>query len=159
MDVEERLGALEARLRAAEDQLEIIRLLNSYGPLVDIGESQLVAELWADDGVYDAGGMGRLEGHDALVAMYESDGQQDLIHMGSAHVTATPRIVLDGDTAEAVAYSFVLRRSDAAWDVWRASANHWRLVRTPDGWRVAERFNRVVDGSEASHDVLRRAIP
>jgi hypothetical protein len=41
-------------------------------------------------------------------------------------------------------------------DVWRASANHWSLVRTREGWRIAERFNRVLDGSEASHDVLRR---
>ena len=32
MNIEERVAQLETRLRAAEDQLEIIRLLNTYGP-------------------------------------------------------------------------------------------------------------------------------
>ena len=35
MTVEERLAALEARLRHAEDHLEILNLLNTYGPFVD----------------------------------------------------------------------------------------------------------------------------
>jgi hypothetical protein len=157
MDVESRLTAMEARLRAAEDQLEILHLLNSYGPLADSGESRSAAALWTEDGVYDAGGFARFEGRDAITGIIDDEGHRALIDTGSAHVTATPRIVLHGDTAEAVAYSFVLLRSEGAWDVWRASANHWRLERTNDGWRIVERFNRVLDGSDASHDVLRRA--
>ncbi len=46
MNTEDRLAALEKRLLAAEDQLEIIRLLNSYGPQVDSGESEAAAHLW-----------------------------------------------------------------------------------------------------------------
>jgi hypothetical protein len=37
LSTEERLAALETRLRVAEDKLEILDLLNSYGPLVDSG--------------------------------------------------------------------------------------------------------------------------
>lgn len=41
MTVEERLAALEQRLRGVEDELAIRRLLASYGPLVDAGEGDV----------------------------------------------------------------------------------------------------------------------
>ena len=91
----------------------------------------------------------------AIAALYEAEGHQALIHKGSAHLTATPRITIKGDTAEAVAYSFVVLRDDTDWGVWRASANRWTLRRTEGGWRIVERFNRTLDGSEASHAILR----
>ena len=47
---EERLDRLEARVQALEDELAIIRLVASYGPLVDAGEADAVAALWAEDG-------------------------------------------------------------------------------------------------------------
>ncbi|HEY3696817.1 nuclear transport factor 2 family protein [Phenylobacterium sp.] len=155
MAIEDRLDALEARLQAAEDQLAIIRLLSTYGPAVDSGSSREGAALWTEDGVYDVGGMRRAEGHDAIAALYDSQGHRELIFRGSAHLTATPRITVTGDTAEAVGYSFVMLRSHKGWYVWRASANRWTLTRTPDGWRIVERYNRPVDGSEDSHATLR----
>ena len=163
MSVEDRLAALEKRVRAAEDQLEIIRLLNSYGPLVDSGESHPAADLWVEGGVYNVGGgdgagWRALTAPADLVAMYDGEGHQGLIHTGAAHLTATPRISVNGDTAEAVAYSFVVKKEKDRWFVWRAAANHWDLVRTPKGWRIKERYNRTLDGSQDSHDTLRRAV-
>lgn len=155
MSLEARVGKLEARLQEAEDQLAIIRLLSTYGPAVDSGSCSEAADLWAEDGAYDVGGLHRAEGHAAIAALYEAEGHQGLIHKGSAHLTATPRITLNGDTAEAVAYSFVVLRDDKDWGVWRASANRWTLRRTEGGWRIVERFNRTLDGSEASHAILR----
>jgi hypothetical protein len=158
MSVEERLAALEQRLRAAEDQLEIIRLLNTYGPAVDSGASRAAAELWVEGGAYDAGGVKRFIAPKDLTDMYDDTGHQDLIHTGSTHLTATPRITLHGDTAEAVAYSYVVKKEGDRWFIWRAAANYWTLVRTEKGWRIKERFNRVIDGSKASHETLRRAL-
>jgi hypothetical protein len=165
MSIEDRLSALETRLRAAEDQLraahdqlEIIRLLNTYGPAVDSGASRPAAQLWVEAGTYDIGGGGRVTGHDQIAAIYDSEGHQGLIHQGVSHLTATPRITVNGDNAEAVAYSFVVLKRDSEWYFWRAAANHWSLVRTPQGWRIAERYNRVLDGSDASHETLRRAL-
>lgn len=158
MSIEDRLAALEARLRTAEDQLEIIRLLNSYGPLVDSGESEPAAHLWVEGGVYDVGGGRPLKAYGDLAAMYDSQGHQDLIHTGAAHLTATPRITVKGDRAEAVAYSVVIKKRNDEWFLWRAAANHWTLVRTPEGWRIKERYNRVLDGSKESHDTLRRVL-
>ncbi len=48
MTVEERLAALEQRLRRAEDELAIARLMASYGPLADAGDADAVAGLWAE---------------------------------------------------------------------------------------------------------------
>lgn len=154
---EERLAAIESRLRSVEDQLEIIRLLAAYGPLVDSGECHAAAELWTGDGVYDVGGSGPAAGHDDIAALYESELHQWLIHEGSGHVTTTPRITLQGDTATAIAHSFVLLRDGDGWKVWRASANDWQLERTTEGWRVVERRNRTLEGTADSHDILRRA--
>ncbi len=49
MTVEERLAALEHRLRRVEDELAISHLMASYGPLVDAGDGEAVAALWTED--------------------------------------------------------------------------------------------------------------
>ncbi|MET0271024.1 MAG: nuclear transport factor 2 family protein [Sphingomonas sp.] len=162
MDIEARLSALEARVRASEDQLEILRLLNSYGPLVDSGSGAAAADLWIAGGGYDfSGGLSggtRIEAPRDLIAMYETEGHRGLVDTGVSHLTATPRITLDGDAARAIGYSFVILREGERWYIWRGAINEWRLVRTQAGWRIAERFNRALDGSAESHDVMRRVI-
>ena len=158
MSIEERLTALETRLRAAEDQLEILRLLNTYGPAVDSGSAEAAANLWVEDGIYDAGGVTRFT-PEALITMYNDEGHQGLVHTGSSHLTATPRIEVNGDQAEAVAYSFVVVKRGEEWFIMRGAINHWQLVRTARGWRIKERFNRVLDGTADSHEVMRRALP
>lgn len=158
MSLEERVAALEARTRQLEDHIEILNLLAGYGPAVDSGQSAAAARLWDADGVYDVGGVARVQGHAELTALYEAELHQGLIRQGSAHITAAPRVVVDGDTATAVAHSVVVRRTGDTYDVWRASANHWHLRRTAAGWRIAERYNRTLDGSAESHEVLARAV-
>lgn len=160
-DLEARLAATEARLRVAEDHLEITRLLTSYGPAVDSCASHEAARLWASEGAYDVGGIHRVTGREAIAKLYQGPHHVGMTQQGSSHLTATPRITVDGDRAEAVAYSFVVLHGGGVeqrfW-IWRASANHWTLARTAEGWRIVERFNRVLDGSPESHDVLRRGV-
>jgi uncharacterized protein YciI len=158
MNVEEKIAALEKRLQAAEDHLEILRLLNSYGPLVDSGSSREAAELWVDGGAYDVGGVHRIIGHDDIAAMYDSEGHQELVNSGVSHLTATPRITVNGDEAEALAYSFVVLKKGETWFIWRASINHFKLARRPEGWKIVERFNRVLNGSKESHDTMRKGL-
>lgn len=160
MTIEDRLAALEARCRAAEDHLEILNLLNSYGPLVDSGSDKLAPQLWVEGGGYNyakvGGGSNRLEAPEPLGTMYRGEGHMGLVETGCAHLTATPKITIDGDSAEAVGYSFVILRDGAHWYVWRAAVNHWTLKRTDAGWRIQERFNRTLDGSAESHDIMRK---
>lgn len=158
MNIEDRLKAIEGRLREAEDQLEIIRLLSTYGPAVDSGASQEAAALWVEEGAYDVGGRYRAEGHSAIAALYDAQEHQNLIHQGSSHLTSTPQITLNGDDAVAVAYSYVVLRNDDGWGFWRASVNTWKLKRTAHGWRIVERFNRTLDGSPETHELMRTAV-
>ena len=162
MSIEDRLAALESRLRTAEDQLEIIALLNTYGPLVDSGSSEDAAKLWVEGGGYNfSGGLSggtRLSAPDELVAMYENQGHKDLVNTGVSHFTGMPRITIHGDTAKAVGYSFVILREGDRWFVWRGAINEWTLVRTADGWKIQERFNRTLDGSQDSHDTMRKVL-
>ncbi len=161
MTLEDRLAALESRLRAAEDHLAILNLLNSYGPLVDSGTADAAAALWVEGGTYDFGGNAggtQMIAPEDLAAMYRSQGHLALVDNGCAHLTATPAIAVEGDTATALAYSFVVSREGERWFLWRAAVNHWVLTRTEAGWRIVERHNRVLDGSPESHATMRRVL-
>ena len=160
MSMEERLAALEARLQSAEDHLEILNLLNSYGPLVDSATAKEAGELWVEGGGYGFGladgGTRRLVAPDEVAGMYGWQGHLDLVATGCSHLTATPKVTVSGDEAEAVGYSFVVLREGERWFIWRAAINHWTLRRTKGGWRIVERTNRTLDGSDQSHELMRK---
>jgi hypothetical protein len=160
--MEQRVAALEARLRKAEDHLEILNLLNTYGPLVDSATAAPAGDLWVKGGGYNFtlpdGGDKRLEAPGEISEMYGWPGHLDLVNTGCAHLTATPKITVDGDEAQAVGYSFVVLREDDRWFLWRAAVNHWTLRREDDGWRIVERFNRALNGSAESHETMRKVM-
>lgn len=162
MDREARLLELERRLQRAEDQLEIQNLLMSYGPLVDSATAAPAGDLWVEGGGYNFtlpdGGTKRLEAPDEIAGMYGWPGHIDLVNTGCAHLTATPKITVDGDDAQAVGYSVVILKEGDRWFLWRAAINHWTLRRTAAGWRIAERFNRALDGSPESHETMRKVL-
>lgn len=162
MDTEARLAALEARLLKAEDQLEILNLLNTYGPLVDSATGGPAGDLWVDGGGYSFtlpdGGTKRLTAPDEIAGMYGWPGHLDLVNTGCAHLTGTPKITVAGDEAQAVGYSVVILKEGERWFLWRAAVNHWTLRRTAEGWRIAERVNRALDGSEGSHAIMRQVL-
>lgn len=150
---DDRIDALEARLRFLEDEREIARLVAAYGPLVDAGAAQEVAALWTDDGVYDVDEV-YLEGVDSIAKMVESRAHQSWIRGGCAHVVGPPRITVDGDQAVAVCHSLMIVHTEEGFVVRRATANHWQLRRTGDGWRATVRTNRVLDGRSESPALL-----
>src|ERR1700728_766933 len=143
MMVEERLAALEQRLRLVEDELAIGRLMASYGPLVDAGDAEAVSGLWADDGEYDVEGW-HMRSRADIAQMVRSPAHQGLISRGAAHFLGPVCVDIDGDNAIAVCESIVVRRNDdgGGYRVWRAGANHVTLRRTAAGWRIAQRTNR-----------------
>ena len=162
MDAEQRLTALEARLRAAEDHLEILNLLNTYGPLVDSATAEPAGALWVEGGGYNFtlpdGETKRLSAPAGIAGMYSWPGHLDLVNTGCAHLTATPKVTVKGEEAQAVGYSIVILREGERWFLWRAAVNHWTLRRTEAGWRIVERFNRALDGSPESHETMRKVL-
>lgn len=152
-----RLDALEARVRLLEDQVAIYQVMMGYGPAVDAGESRLAASRWTEDGEYDAQ-VGAWHSREAIAGMVEGPMHQEIIAGGSAHVTAMPYVVIDGDRAVATAYAQLCRAADGDFRVWRVTATRWELVRTVDGWRVERRVNRLLDGDAAARELLRRGV-
>lgn len=151
----DRITELEARMQLLEDEREIASLIASYGPLVDSGDAKAVAALWESDGVYDVD-EAYLVGHGQLAAMVRSGGHQQWIAGGCAHFLGPAKITLAGDYATAVCHSLMVVRRDGEFVIRRATANHWQLHRSAEGWRVTTRTSRVLDGREESPELLRR---
>ena len=159
-DFEDRVRALEARLRAVEDELALYRLMTSYGPAADSGDGVKASEIWTEDGVYDADGPGVMDGRGAIVAMLSDEGHQSMVP-GCAHMNHPVVIELDGDRATAVGYSQVWRTDtdpsgEAKHRVFRLAANRWEFARTDDGWRVVRRTNRRLN-TDAAREILHSA--
>ena len=158
-----RLELLEERLNRVEDELAITQLIASYGPLVDGGEADAVAGLWTEDGVYDVD-EGRMAGRPQLAAMVRSRAHQGWIAGGCAHFLGPAHVTLHGDTAVAVCHSLMVVNgggefgTDAAFGVRRATAHHFELVRTEEGWRVVRRTSRVLDGRPDAPALLVRGV-
>ena len=153
IDVSTRLEALERRLLLLEDEREITHLITGYGPLVDAGAAEEVAALWTQDGVYDVDEV-YLDGAEAIRRMVESSGHRGWITGGCAHFVGPPRITVQGDEAVAVCHSLMVVNTDQGFRVRRATANHWQLRRTPEGWRATVRTSRVLDGRAESPALL-----
>ncbi len=150
---QDRLAALEERVRLLEDQLAIQRIINSWGPAVDTGNSRAAASLFTDDCILESD-LSYLVSPAAIAAMVLGEGHQSLIHDGSAHIPASPIVNVEGDRATAIGYTRVYHHTPDGYEVWRVSANHWELRRTPDGWRVARRTAQVIDGTPKANDLL-----
>lgn len=146
--------SIEDRLRRLEDRLAIIDLIASYGPAVDRGDSSAASDLWAPEGAYDVGGMIRVEGADAIGALFDGPTHQSLVAQGVAHVLSTPRIAITGDRACAVNYSCMFVRGVNGFTTQRVAANRWILTRVDGSWRVTERINRLLDGSADARALL-----
>ncbi|WP_026918667.1 nuclear transport factor 2 family protein [Gordonia shandongensis] len=167
MTSDERIAALEARLddmagrlREVEDRLEITTLIHRYGPAVDSGSADATVALFTATGVYDVD-TGLLSGPREIAAMVDGDDHRGLVDRGCSHVMSAPQIRVAGDAASAVSYSQLLvHRSDGRGvAVVRSTANSWRFERTPDGWRVARRTARVIDGGDEARRILSEGPP
>lgn len=152
-----RLSELEARLQSLEDQSAIYQLLARYGPAVDSRSEDAAAALWAEDGRYDFGGV-PLVGASEVGRLVNLETHVGYVKRGCTHVIGMPLVHVDGDRATATGYSRVYVHDGDGWKVERASANRWELVRTDQGWKVANRVNRLMDGSADGQTLLARGV-
>ena len=80
-----RLQELERRMLDAEDRLELLQIVASYGPAVDSGSPAGTAQLWTENGVYDTYPQ-VLTGRVAIEQMVTGDMHQQIIGGGAAHL-------------------------------------------------------------------------
>lgn len=167
------IAALEARLRRLEDELDIRRLVASYGPHVDSADADAAAALWAVDGSYDVEGW-TMRGSDDVHAMVSSPSHRELVARGCCHFLGPVVVTVTDDTAVAMCESLVLLRGGPAgsaeidcyaWRnapgqylVWRATANHFELQRTDGIWRITARTSRLLNGGPYAHALLTAGV-
>jgi hypothetical protein len=151
---EEALRSLEERLRRLEDERDVARVVARYGPLVDNGDPA-AADLWLENGVYDVDEL-LMEGSAAVADMVRSKPHAAFVAEGCAHFQGPVEVRVQGDEAEAVGYSLMLVHHTEGFRLRRVTANHWELRRTSQGWRVARRTSRKLDGTATARTLLSR---
>jgi SnoaL-like domain len=151
--LEERVLLLERTVRHLSDQLELLQLTASYAPGVDSVSAERTAELWVEDGIYDTDA-GKFFGRKQIIEMVNGTLHRSVLAKGAAHVVSMPRITVTGDTAVGVCHSRLYVRDGDGFRQWRVAANRWEFVRTPEGWRIQRRINRLLDGSEEARALL-----
>jgi hypothetical protein len=93
------MPTVEARLRVLEDIEEIRKLKARYCAACDDSHNpDALGPLFAEDAVWEASGVGRAEGRDAIKALLGGIGRSGTIR-NSAHHAINPIIEVDGDEA------------------------------------------------------------
>jgi hypothetical protein len=154
---EQRLAELEQRLARIEDERAIERMLASYGPLVDSGEADAAAALWAEDGSYDVEGWSMTSRAD-VAAMVRSDAHQKLIGGGSMHFLGPAVATVDGDEAVAVCGSMLVVHHEKRFVLARSGVNHFRLRRIEGRWQITSRVTRTLNGSSEARELLSAGV-
>ena len=162
---------LERRLRAVEDTLAIFHLIASHPPAADSGSASYYRDAFLPDGSMDLGGGKGASGNAAIGAIVTTGEHRAAIAGGLCHFAGLPRVELDGDTAVATSYLQIITPNKGAapmevpghgatpgFRIHRAGVNRWELTRSKDGWKVARRTLRPLDGSEGAQEILRQAV-
>lgn len=160
-DAEARIAALEERLRRLEDLAAIQQIVMAYGPAADSGSLTEAPALWEENGIYDVSGLAPMEGRAAIEEMLRGPGHQGAIGDGCAHILTPPQITLDGDEATGRSHSIMIRWNAEAQQffVFRLSSTVWHWRRTAEGWRIANRTNRLLDGKAAARELFANPAP
>jgi hypothetical protein len=160
-------ASLEQRLLAVEDRLAIHQLIMSYPLAVDTRSLDHVGEVWTEDGVFDRGAADPHQHSGAFDGAYGkgnilnevgSPQLQASREAGLAHIMTAPHITVDGDQAAATNYTVLVVGKGDDCRVRRPSANRWDLVRVDGTWRIKRRTLRLIDGSNGSRDLFRKAF-
>lgn len=147
---------LEERLQRIEDYIEIMQLVCSYGPAADATHWELIKEIWAEDCVYEIGGIGSFDGHEGLKQAFYGEFHQGLMESGSGHVSSMPHLVIDGDRATGTHHGTLYKQIDGAFPVIRLIASRWEFERRDQGWVVTRRTNEVLQENPRARDLLAR---
>ena len=115
------------------DERACERLITRYTHLVDFGEAPAIADLFTADGVWRTDEFA-MRGRDEIRAGFER--RQGVTRRLSRHVCTNMLIDVDGDTATGLCYLVNYRHDSGTGE----AEYRDRFVRTPDGWRFAERY-------------------
>jgi hypothetical protein len=128
------MSDLEARIRRLEDAHEIGQLRARYCQLIDDGEWDELAKLFTEDGAFI--GLATARGRPELRSFFA-----DLRHGPLTawwHFSANETVTVDGDRAHG--QTWLLQPCVVEGETHIAAGRYTdEIVRTPEGWRFAER--------------------
>ncbi len=163
---------MEDRLRNIEDRLAIYNLIASHPPSADTAAHGYIQSIFVEDAVLDLGGTKTANGSKAIAQMPQKPEHHQAIRGGLCHFAGLPHVTIDGDRAEVTSYLQILAAHPTAdeievpahgksrgYRIHRVGANRWELTRTPQGWKIARRTYRTLDGTDPALDILRQAVP
>lgn len=165
--MEDRLAALEARVRLLEDEKEIRELLARYGYYADAPLDDEYFGLFTEDCVMDvSSGRGedpyevvRWEGLDQMRRFLSDRTAQhnNGFYGRSFHVQGNNLTVkITGDEAVANGYSFIFHQDGPTLKLLSASINEWAFRREGERWLIQMRKRRMAGAPDAV-EVLRAA--
>ncbi|HEU4331700.1 MAG TPA: nuclear transport factor 2 family protein [Lapillicoccus sp.] len=126
------------------------RLTYRYCEAVDLGHASRLADVFAEDGVFAAGGL-HLVGREEIRRVFTE--REQVRELRTRHVCSNLHIeVLDEASATGVVYlTLYRRRGSEDWSVpvpttapALVGSYHDHYARTADGWRIASRHQQVV---------------
>jgi hypothetical protein len=134
----------QERLAEMSDQFEISRVLTRYGVAIDTRQWQQLHELFTPDARLDYSSSGAPAGSLAEIIAWMSSFLPQF-HMNQ-HMTLNSHVEIEGDTARGRTYflnpnSFLVDGEPRLITVGGFYVD--RFVRTPDGWRIAERVQET----------------
>lgn len=97
-----------------------------------------------------------LKGHTAISDMLKSDMHQSLLP-NCAHTVGPLDVKVSDGHANVLGFSRVYYKKDGLPKLMRLAFNHWAMVKTEKGWKIARRESRVM-GEDAAQHMLRRAL-
>jgi hypothetical protein len=163
-------GALEARMRAIEDRLEILNLIASHPPSADTGADFYARAVYAEDGVFDRGDVAGGISVDGYAELMNRQAHKDAIKGGLGHFCGLPYVEIDGDRATVTSYLQILTPAQGepvevpnhgaskGFRIHRLAANRWDLARIDGRWRIKRRTVRSLDGTPGAQEILLGAL-
>lgn len=130
--------------RETADRIAIGELLDGYAHALDTKDWEALRACFAPDAVADYTSTGGPRGSvDEAIAWLDPTLAPFAI---TQHLNTNRRIEIDGDTARVHSYIFsplAVERDGGLDLIYSGGTYEDRLVRTPDGWRIAERVARI----------------
>ena len=127
-------------LQEMSDRIEIQDLIARYANAIDDQDWAALDEVFSPDAVIDYTELGGAKGTREETKAYLAQALPNF--PAFQHMSATTRLVLDGDTATARTILFnpmVMEHEGAERVFFIGLWYHDKLVRTVDGWRIAHR--------------------
>jgi ketosteroid isomerase-like protein len=141
------MATLEEQVRLLLDYQEIANLKATYLANADGGwgkvshNAEVVASLFAEDGIWKSDSHGEVKGRDAIRDTFLKFQKAQPF---AFHSAATPLIRVNGDYAEGEWHLIVFGTLHNGRAFWSTGIYEDKFKRTAEGWRLAQVYTRAV---------------